>query len=174
MGILKLNKLKRFIHSFSRWVVKFKYAYKLFKFGLIYSQSRISDRIDQFIWDEFISFVKPHYLEIRKISDSGESQFYKEVIEVYDWYTSGINSEIEEQKELFKQWSSFKPLKVNLIDGELSIYNMEKDDSINRVKREEIANIRQRYEQSVSNLNNKYLLYTNYIYSNLKNFNFPF
>lgn len=70
MGILKLNKLKRFIHSFSRWVVKFKYAYKLFKFGLIYSQSRISDRIDQFIWDEFISFVKPHYLEIRKISDS--------------------------------------------------------------------------------------------------------
>lgn len=174
MGILKFNKLKRFVHSFSGWIVKFKYACKLFKFGLVYSQSRLSDRIDQFIWSEFVSFVNPHYLEIKKISESGESQFYRKVIEVYDWYTSGINSEIEEQKELFKQWSSFKPLKVNLTDGELSIYNMEKDDSINRVKREEIANVREKYEKSVNDLNSKYVSYTNYVYSNLKNFNFPF
>jgi hypothetical protein len=167
-----LNKVffKRIIHLLNVKFSKIQYARRLFIFGLVYSHSRPSERISNFIWDEFINFVKSNYVKLKDYSAVDESGFYSEVISIYDWYTSGIKSEIQEQKKLFERWASFKPIKVSLSSGEIDIYDIEKDEAVDKIKKAEISSIREQYEKSVVDLNEKYSKYTNFIYRNFLKF----
>lgn len=172
---MKYTKLKQKLKGFFS---RLKFSIRYYRLGWFSYGKPASLRIFEFLWEEFSSAVSKNIGKYKVFidgvyeEDSGDvalktKDIFLKFIEIDEWVKVGRAKNIAEENLAAKAYFQYKPIRAIMHpNGESEMYNLENDMTVDKIKRQEVANARLKLA-AISDYNRKTLEdYTAFVFEN--------